>query len=237
MDLLEHQAILGRLQRKHRKAQEEAAALRAQVEEFKSTPPRPDFSSSPPKPAYGRRICVGSCCTRLDAGFSAGWAYDGASPLNSPATGAVSAPPPARWISGWPWRPTERGTRRRRRKGRSRRRGPGWPLSCLPARGTRKPPTPIYFALRGAFGSGPKPKTPGWTAGGANSDGTAQRTVPYAFIVFYLYTHTTMSTSTCQYNVPVRVLKAFVCTCTAQATQHSHDVLKNNESTCCSNYV
>jgi hypothetical protein len=31
MDLLEHQAILGRLQRKHRKAQEEAAALRAQV--------------------------------------------------------------------------------------------------------------------------------------------------------------------------------------------------------------
>ena len=38
MDLLEHQAILGRLQRKHRKAQEEAAALRAQVEEFKSTP-------------------------------------------------------------------------------------------------------------------------------------------------------------------------------------------------------
>jgi hypothetical protein len=28
MGLLEHQAILGRLQRKHRKAQEEAAALR-----------------------------------------------------------------------------------------------------------------------------------------------------------------------------------------------------------------
>jgi hypothetical protein len=95
MDLLEHQAILGRLQRKHRKAQEEAAALRAQVEEFKSTPPRPDFCSPPPKPAYGRRICVGSCCTRLDAGFSAGWAYDGASPLNSPATGAVPAPPPS----------------------------------------------------------------------------------------------------------------------------------------------
>ena len=89
MDLLEHQAILGRLQRKHRKAQKEAAMLRAQVEELKSTPPRPDFCSPPPKPAYGRRICVGSCCTRLDAGFSGGWAYDGASPLNSPATGAV----------------------------------------------------------------------------------------------------------------------------------------------------
>ena len=109
MDLLEHQAILGRLQRKHRKAQEEAAALRAQVEEFKSTPPRPDFSSSPPKPAYGRRICVGSCCTRLDAGFSGGWAYDGASPLNSPATGGVPAPPPQRggFLGGRGGQPSE----------------------------------------------------------------------------------------------------------------------------------
>jgi hypothetical protein len=41
MGLLEHQPILGRLQRKHRKAQEEAAALRAQAggRIIKSTPP------------------------------------------------------------------------------------------------------------------------------------------------------------------------------------------------------
>jgi hypothetical protein len=90
MDLLEHQAILGRLQRKHRKAQDEATALRAQVEELKSTPPRPIFCSPPPKPAHGRRIFVGSHCTRLDAGVSAGWACDATSPLiNSPASGAV----------------------------------------------------------------------------------------------------------------------------------------------------
>jgi hypothetical protein len=73
MDFLEHQEILGRLQRKHRKAQEEAAALRAQVAELKFTPPRPEFCSPPAKPAYGRRICVGSHCTRLDTGLSGGW--------------------------------------------------------------------------------------------------------------------------------------------------------------------
>ena len=56
MDLLEHQVVLGRLQRKHRKAQEEAAALRTQVAELKSTPPLPIFIR-----LQGRPLTDGGC--------------------------------------------------------------------------------------------------------------------------------------------------------------------------------
>ena len=85
MDLLEHQAILGRLQRKHRKAQEEAAALRAQVAEFQSTPPPSEFYSPPGKAAHGRRVFVGAESTCLATG----------TPLSSPASGATNPPPPS----------------------------------------------------------------------------------------------------------------------------------------------
>ena len=213
MDLLEHQAILGRLQRKHRKAQEEAAALRAQVEEFKSTPPRPDFCSPPPKPAYGRRICVGSCCTRLDAGFSGGWAYDGASPLNSPATGAVPAPPPSAvdfWVAVEANRARHEKAEEKRAKQEERTRLASVLSACAWDKETADPD--LLRAAQG-FWIGTETQNAGLDrAVGETATVPRRRRYPLHLFVFYLCTRATTSTHARKCIVPVLYSKCIrVC--------------------------